>query len=178
MNPQCSRNPNISDSAIGQPLCCLVLGLCLAFPAGVSAEPIVPPERLQDVQQVQQLASTWIDAYQSGDIDTLMGLYTPDAIIYIGGKQALRGLAEIRRYFEPRLGEYEFDVTLQREEYLFHGDLIIDVGLVWINGRNRSTGETFEDAVRSLVIFRRTDSAGWKIYRDMDQHTQDTEIAE
>jgi uncharacterized protein (TIGR02246 family) len=143
-----------------------------------TAEIDVPAERGRDIRQIQESTRAWITAYQEGDIDSLMSLYTPDATLYISGKQALRGVDDIRAYFEPRLGQYEFKLTVRQEEYLFHGDLIIDVSLVWIDGRNTETGQSFQDAVRSLVMFRRTAPGDWKIYRDMDQHTQDTSRSE
>ena len=154
-------------------ICILLLSMVLQAAPGLAAEPVIPPERMKDVQAIRDITNAWLAAYQSGNIDALLELYVPDATLYINEKHAVRGTDAIRRYFEPRLGKYEFEVTTQHEEYLFHGDLIIDVSLVWIDGTNRETGEAFQDAVRSFVVFQRTD-AGWKVYRDIDQHTRDT----
>ncbi|MDJ0926718.1 MAG: DUF4440 domain-containing protein [Gammaproteobacteria bacterium] len=151
----------------------LLLSLLLLAAPGLATESDIPQERMKDVQAIRDITNAWLAAYQSGNIDNLLELYVPDATLYINEKHAVRGTDAIRSYFEPRLGQYDFDVTTQHEEYLFHGDLIIDVSLVWIDGTNRDTGEAFQDAVRSFVVFRRTD-AGWKIYRDIDQHTRDT----
>jgi len=139
------------------------------------ADPDILKEQARDLGQVKELTRKWLDAYQSGDIETLMSFYTDETVIYLGDKASMHGLKEIRAYFEPRLGASKFDVIVKDEEFLVHGDLIIHFSLVWISGHITDSNQPFSDAIQSIIMFRLSPDSGWKIYRDMDQHTKDTD---
>lgn len=156
-------------------MCFSVAFACLFSATGIWANPDLSQEQERNLSLVKELTKTWVKAYKSGDTETLMSVYTDETVIYIADKPSMRGLEEIRAYFEPRMGVYKFKLLIEDEEYLFHDDVIIQFSLVWISGRNSDTNQPFSNAVRSTIIFRNTPESGWRIYRDMDQHTADTD---
>jgi len=53
-------------------------------------------------------ALDWLDAYRAGDINAILNMYDPDAVVECccGGMKVLTGSFAIRNYWEQRLRDY------------------------------------------------------------------------
>ena len=56
-------------------------------------------KRLNDVQNPQELERLWIARYRAGDIEGVVALYEPDAILDYGGVSLAIGRSAIRKVF-------------------------------------------------------------------------------
>jgi ketosteroid isomerase-like protein len=55
------------------------------------------PEPARDPQDLERLL---VERQRAGDIEGVLVLFEPDAIVDVGGGRLVRGIDEIRRYFE------------------------------------------------------------------------------
>jgi uncharacterized protein (TIGR02246 family) len=123
--------------------------------------------------EVRAAASDWIVAFKAGDIDALMAHYTPDAFVALHGQPALRGLDAIREYFEPKMGTAAVEFELEFERIEVHGDVAHLVSKYWYTGTPLAGGESYRDAGRSALLYKRGADGRWRIHLDIDQATPD-----
>jgi uncharacterized protein (TIGR02246 family) len=152
----------------------LMSAALLAAPALASAPAAPPPGAgpLRDRRAIEQAARAWIRAFKGGDLDALMALYEPDAYVALHGQPVLRGIAAIRDYFAPRVGRGQVEFLLDIERIDVHGRFAHLISGYWFTldlpGQPR-----YEDAGRSLLIYRRASRGQWRIHVDIDQDTPD-----
>ncbi len=131
------------------------------------------PARADDRADIEAAAEQWIVVFKAGDIDALMRLYMPDALVALHKQPALRGIEAIRAYFAPAMGIAEVEFRLEIEEIQVHGDVAHLVSKYWYTSVPLDGGETYRDAGRSALIYKRDTDGRWKIYLDIDQATPD-----
>ncbi len=156
--------------------------LAAASPAASPARPNVcaPSPSLRrsaDVEAICAQGRAWIRAFKAGDIDGLMALYRPDAQVALHGQRKLDGIAAIRAFFAPALAARpDVQFLLDVEDIQVHGDVAWLVSGYWYTSIGRD-GQRYEDAGRSLLVYRRDRSRGrvgeWQIQVDIDQATPD-----
>lgn len=108
------------------PLClvCLLFNACAG--AGASAE--------RDVNLVIQ---RWAAAFKESDVDTIVGLYAPDASFFGTGSQTLvTAPAEIRSYFEAALNRNK----PRGAELLSHSVQVVSDDAAIVTGLDRISG--------------------------------------
>mgnify|MGYP001828304863 FL=1 len=122
---------------------------------------------------VRAEGSRWAEYYKAGDLDSLMTLYTDDAIVALHGQPALYGKQAVREYFSTRIGtaDTEFELDYELEE--IHGNIAYIISKYWLVAKNNETGETYKDAGRSLLVYKRGPDGNWLIAADIDQATPD-----
>jgi uncharacterized protein (TIGR02246 family) len=145
-------------------LCILALGACGAHSApnyyGVPAGP-----DQGEVARIEELGRRFSAAYVAGDIETMVSLYTPDAVIFPGNSEAIRGHEGIRRYWTLAPGQR---VTVHRAtptEIRIDGDHAYDHGVYEVSGERNGTpwGPTLG---KYVIVWRRTPQ-GWRMHLDM-----------
>jgi ketosteroid isomerase-like protein len=153
----------------------LLSAALLAAPAmAISATALPPPGAgpARDRLAIQQAARDWISAFKGGDLDALMALYEPDAYVALHGQPALRGIEAVRAYFAPRVGRGQVEFLLDIERIDVRGRVAHLISAYWFTlelpGQLR-----YEDAGRSLLIYRRGSRGQWRIHIDIDQDTPD-----
>ncbi|MEZ5514986.1 MAG: SgcJ/EcaC family oxidoreductase [Steroidobacteraceae bacterium] len=126
-----------------------------------------------DVRAICEQARRWIALFKAGDIDGLMSLYTPDAQVALHGQAKLTGSNAIRAYFAPALAaKRDVEFLLHVEDIRVYGDVAYLLSRYWY--RSVKDGEpTYQDAGRSLLIYRRDATGPWRIHVDIDQATPD-----
>ena len=122
---------------------------------------------------VRAEGSRWAEYYKAGDLDSLMTLYTDDAIVALHGQPALYGKEAVREYFSTRIGTADTEVELDYELEEIHGDIAYIISKYWLVAKNKETGETYKDAGRSLLVYKRGPDGNWLIAADIDQATPD-----
>jgi uncharacterized protein (TIGR02246 family) len=126
-----------------------------------------------DERAIREGVDAWLAAFKAGDLDRLMRLYMPDAVVALHGQKALHGSDAIRAYFAPRMGTSEVEFDIEIDEIRVHGDMAYLVSRYWFTARPRDGGGAYRDAGRSVVIYRRDRDGRWKLQLDIDQQTPD-----
>ena len=116
----------------------------------------------------REIQRTWISAYLAGDMETLMTMHDEQTILMPRRQPTLGSIAEIRGFFESRLGKYEIDFQDNPQELAINGDWAFLRGEFTLTGTPREGGEVFKDAGRYFVLYRKNAAGEWKIYRDID----------
>lgn len=127
----------------------------------------------EDEAEVRAHGQTWLARYKAGDLDGLMALYEPDAILALHDQPVRRGVDEIRAYFAPGMGQSEVEFELDIEDVEVYGDRAWLVSKYWLRATGKSSGYVYEDAGRSLIIYRRGGDGEWRIAADIDNNTPD-----
>jgi uncharacterized protein (TIGR02246 family) len=117
--------------------------------------------------------SRWAEYYKAGDLDALMTLYTDDVVVALHGQPALYGKEAVREYFSTRIGKADTKFELDYELEEVHGDIAYIISKYWLVATDRETGETYRDAGRSLLVYKRDPHGEWLIAADIDQATPD-----
>ncbi len=161
----------------------LLATLAIAAPAHAADEPDLcsPPELARQSAQVAEICAAgreWIADFKRADLDALMTLYTDDAQVALHGQKKLKGIAAVRGFFAGAFAKparVEFDLHV--EDIRIHGDVAHLISRYWYTSAPADGGPVYEDAGRSLLIYRRVkDASGrprWKIMVDIDQATPD-----
>lgn len=76
----------------------LVLAAGLALLAACAPPPQPPPDTTADEAALKAGSESWMKAYNSGDADTIVGLYAGDAIMMPPGAPAAQGHDAIREF--------------------------------------------------------------------------------
>ncbi len=126
-----------------------------------------------DEGPVRAEGSRWAEYYKAGDLDSLMTLYTDDAIVALHGQPALYGKDAVREYFSTRIGKADSEFELDYELEEIHGDIAYIISKYWLVAKDRETGNTYKDAGRSLLVYKRGPDGDWLIAADIDQATPD-----
>ena len=88
-------------------------------------------------------------------------------------RPALRGIEQIRNFFAPGLGKSRVTFEIDIEEIQVHGDTAHLLSKYYLTSEPEPGGETYRDAGRSLLIYKRNADNEWKLYLDIDQATPD-----
>ena len=129
-----------------------------------------------DIAAIKQAAQSWIELYTAGDLDRLMSLYTPDAVVALHGKPMLRGVEQIRAFFAPGMGQSSVSFEIDIEEIQIHGDTAHLLSKYYLTAEPNNGGEVYRDAGRSLIMYKRDANNEWKLYLDIDQATPDAQF--
>lgn len=126
-----------------------------------------------DEGPIRAEGSLWAEYYQAGDLDGLMTLYTDDVVVALHGQPALFGKPAVRDYFSTRIGRAETTFELDYEVVRVEGDTAWIISKYWLKAVDRESGESYRDAGRSMLVYRRADDDRWLIAADLDQATPD-----
>ena len=138
----------------------VLFGLLLAWTTSLGAQ---TPEPLA------QLVADWEAAFNAGDLDDVVALYTSDAIRAPPQEELISGPDEIKAGLEESAG---LTIKLTTAGGLL-GD---EVGSTWGYYELSGTvgGESIEEKGRWMNAVMKT-SDGWKIYRDMWHESEPAE---
>ncbi|MEM8984259.1 MAG: SgcJ/EcaC family oxidoreductase [Pseudomonadota bacterium] len=130
-------------------------------------------DEAHDQQAIREHGDRWIELYKAGDLDGLMALYEPDAIVTLHDQPGLFGRDAVRAYFSQSVGMSDVTFELDHEHIEVNGDIAHAMAKYWLTAVNKENGYVYKDAGRSLLIYRRGDDGQWRIHVDIDQTTPD-----
>ena len=148
--------------------------LLLLLGLGLSNQAVA--DEAKDIAAIEQVAQRWIELYTAGDLDRLMTLYTQDAVVALHGRPAMRGVEQIRNFFAPGMGKSRVTFEIDIEEIQVHGDTAHLLSKYYLTSEPKAGGDTYRDAGRSLLIYKRNADNEWKLYLDIDQATPDVQF--
>jgi ketosteroid isomerase-like protein len=141
----------------------LAAGCNRAGPADPS--PALAPAPDADAATIRAATAHWIDAYNAGEVDDIVALYTEDAVLMPGNAPMLVGRVAIRDYLVK-------DTAAAKAAGLTNKDGVGDVGvsgdLAWHAGTSSvvdASGKTVETG-KYIEVWRRTNGQ-WLMVRDI-----------
>lgn len=116
------------------------------------------------VQEPQQMNAAFAAAYNSGDIEKLMALYEPNAILAPQPGQRASGLSAIR---EALLGFLSLKGTIQSKNvYCMHTGDIALLQASWKLSAVGPDGKPFELSSRTAEVVRQQRDGSWLYVAD------------
>ena len=121
---------------------------------------------LTDEEQIRQLVATWHAATKAGDVDTVLGLMTDDAVFLVPGRPPMRKaeFAALSRV-PPGSPRPKFEGTIEIQEIQISGDLAFMWTKLSIVVAPPGEGEPVERAGHTLSVLRRV-GGKWLLSRD------------
>jgi len=117
--------------------------------------------------RIEEIDRAWIAAFNAGDVDAVVSLYTDDVVVMPPGEPSLRGRDAVRRwmaaFFErhtARQGLVNDEVVVAGEWAWMRGHFDLAVTARDGSGERRHRG-------KHLVIWRRQEDGGWRAARDI-----------
>jgi ketosteroid isomerase-like protein len=146
----------------------LSISLALALTAGCG-QPVsttqVPSSTAADEATIRAGTGIWTDAYNAGEVDKIVALYTEDAVVMPANVPALKGHAAIKDFLMK-------DTAAAKSAGLTAKDGVGDVGisgdLAWHAGTSSivdASGKTVETG-KYVEVWRRIDGK-WLMVRDI-----------
>ena len=145
-------------------LCPVALAACGVRSAHQPAQSTIAAHAAE-VAQIEELGRRFSAAYMAGDVETMVSIYTPDAVIFPNNSEAIRGHEAIRRYWALPPGQR---VTLHRAtpaEIRIDGGHAYDHGVYEVSGERDGTAWGPSHG-KYVIVWRRTPQ-GWRMYLDM-----------
>ncbi|HUU06212.1 MAG TPA: SgcJ/EcaC family oxidoreductase [Patescibacteria group bacterium] len=126
-----------------------------------------------DLAAIEKLHQTDMAAAKIHDIKTLITLWTDDGILFLPGREPIRGKAAIWKYLQEQLPEsqkYEISEYQQRfEEVQVLGDWAYEWGNFSGTYRLKGGGPDMHERARLFRILRRQPDGSWKCHRAFAQ---------
>jgi uncharacterized protein (TIGR02246 family) len=114
------------------------------------------------VDEVRAARAAWNDAYNAGDINRLIALYTEDAASMAPGMPATVGRAAIKTDLGMFLADNKVRETSQIQDIMIQGDLAVERAnyVAQITPRN---GKAFTERGKHIVAYRRGSDWQWRV---------------
>ena len=119
-----------------------------------------------DEDRIRTLVDTWQAATRAGDVDTMLGLMTDDAIFLVPGRPPMgkAEFAELSRV-PPGAPRPAFESTSEIMEIEMSGDMAYLWSRLSVTVTPPGADEPIERAGHTLTVFRRVDGR-WLLARD------------
>ena len=132
-----------------------------------------------DVTAVLAIKDEWQRAYEAGDLDALLDLYTDDAFIQMRGIPAVDAAKDrdgFNAFFARLIDRPGLNVMFDEDELFFYEDNTIAHSIAkFVASMPGPDGSTIYDAARGLLMYRKGDDGKWRIWRDLDTPSPDAE---
>jgi uncharacterized protein (TIGR02246 family) len=103
----------------------------------------------------KMLDDAWVKAAKAGDLEGLVALYAPDAVLYPPDMMEARGSAAIRKALADLLASGKITDMNVAGTYHTSGDLSISVGRVTLTMAPKGGGAPVKMEVRGTTVARR-----------------------
>lgn len=127
----------------------------------------------EDREAIEKLHRADMAAARVHDIKTLITLWTDDGILFLQGREPIRGKAAIWEYLQAQLPEArKYEVSEYRhhfEEIQVSGDWAYEWGTFTGTYRLKSGGPDLRERARLFRVLRRQADGSWKCHRAFAQ---------
>lgn len=110
----------------------------------------------------------WIAAVNAADADRYAGLVAEDVVWLPPGGEPLRGRAAFKRWLEPFVGSFDYDMALTPSGGAEAADWAWETGTFRSTMRPVGGGPAQQHEGRYFVLWRREDDDVWRIDRYVD----------
>ena len=119
-----------------------------------------------DEQQIRALVATWMAATKSGDVETVLGLMTEDAVFLVPGKPAMRKSEFAAAAKAQAMGNApKFDGASEIQEVQVFGDWAFMWSKLTVVATPPGRGVQSTRSGHTLTVFHR-ESGRWLLARD------------
>jgi uncharacterized protein (TIGR02246 family) len=117
-------------------------------------------------QAIRQVIASWHSATAAGDIETVLGLMSEDAVFLVAGQPPMRGRATFEKGLRGLLATHRIESTGEVQEIGISGDVAygwtrLTVRIIPASGRDVVTRSG-----NTLSIFRKQADGSWVLARD------------
>lgn len=127
-----------------------------------------------EIAKVRKNLDTWLTAFNAKDIDTLFILYDPESVYANAGAPLMRGVDEIRPWYEQALSQMVGTLLYKEEAAIQDGNLAMLLGAYYFEPPAGVTPPADAHLTgRVSLIYRRNDKGEWKLLFDMDNTPPD-----
>jgi uncharacterized protein (TIGR02246 family) len=128
---------------------------------------------MSDEQAIRALFDAWQRASRAGDIETLLGFVTDDAVFLAPGQPPIRGKAAVRDLFLLALSRVEMEQDFRIEEIQVLGEWAFCWGIDSSTMRPRGGGDAVRARGMGLSLLRKEGGA-WRFARGINNMTRET----
>ena len=118
-----------------------------------------------DIAAITEAARQFSAAYMRGDVNAIMALYTPDAVIFPERSDAISGHDAVKRYWKREPGQKVTRHRLIPTQVTVDGKHAYDHGIYEIAGERN--GKAWGPVRGKYLVVWRREPAGWKMQLDM-----------
>jgi ketosteroid isomerase-like protein len=118
--------------------------------------------------EIDQLYQAWSEAFQSKNVDAILGLLTSDYVLWPTGAPAISRDSLVPR-LSATLTAYDVTPSFEREERLMAGNFAFERGWDIQQVRPRTGGEMTTHRQRVFLVLQRGDDGRWRFARGMSQ---------
>ncbi len=132
-----------------------------------------------EIAKVRDNLSNWLAAFNAKDLDKLFSLYDPDSVYANAGASLMRGVEQIRPWYEQALANMQGKLLYKEEAAVQEGSLAMLLGAYYFQPPAGVTPP--EDAHltgRVALVYRRHQQGEWKLLFDMDNTPPDISPAD
>jgi ketosteroid isomerase-like protein len=118
-----------------------------------------------DMAAITEAARQFSAAYMRGDVNAIMALYTPDAVIFPERSDAISGHDAVKRYWKHEPGQKVTRHRLIPTQVTVDGKHAYDHGIYEIAGERN--GKAWGPVRGKYLVVWRREPDGWKMQLDM-----------
>ena len=127
-----------------------------------------------EIDKVRQNLNEWLAAFNAKDGDALFALYDPESIYANAGAPLMRGVDEIKPWYEQAFKSIEGTLHHKEEAALIEGNMALLLGAYYFappEGVTPPEGANLTGRV--LLVYRRNEAGEWKLLFDIDNTPPD-----
>ena len=117
--------------------------------------------------EIDSLGREWEEAANTAQVERLIEIYAPDAVILPPGGPVIEGSETIRELFRQEFERFDTKLAFTTQEIEVAGDMAFRRGRYVWRGTPRLSGQTVETTNKFLEVWKRQPDGGWKIAVDM-----------
>ncbi|MFP3945007.1 MAG: YybH family protein [Alphaproteobacteria bacterium] len=148
----------------------VLLGLPLAgvLPKGAAAS----TDEAQDHRmEIRRIVESWAQAYRTGEVERLEGLYSVNAVSVRDGAAPLTGRRDILAAAAADMAAFDFTVKVDLNEIELSGNTAWAMGRLTMKAAARAKGVSASYGSHYMAVFTRGADGKWRIHRDMQRRT-------
>jgi ketosteroid isomerase-like protein len=121
-----------------------------------------------DRYELLKITKIWDKAFNSGDIRTLVSLYTDDAKIIPPNMKPVIGTEAIREYFNAEFESFSnYKINDPADEVIILGNKAYVRGKYFLNYTPKLGEEQLQDEGNWIMLFGRQTDGSWKCYYEI-----------
>jgi uncharacterized protein (TIGR02246 family) len=120
-----------------------------------------------DVRAIKRSSADWDDAWNAGDIDALLALYTNDAVVMGPNEPAVTGREAMRARFRSYFDIYDDRTKSSLEDVRVSGDLAVVRGSYTDVSSPRTGGTPIDEKGKWISVYQRQPDESWRILWEM-----------
>ena len=117
--------------------------------------------------EIDSLGRKWEEAANTAQVERLVEIYAPDAVILPPGGPVIEGSETIRELFRQEFERFDTKLAFTTQEIEVAGDMAYRRGRYVWRGTPRLSGQTVETTNKFLEIWKRQPDGSWRIAVDM-----------